>query len=307
MNKKFILLVSIAILVIGADVIFYYQKHKATDDGGKMFVTTSFYPMYFFAQEIGGNKAEVINITPAGAEPHDYELTGQDIVKIQSSRLLIINGGRLEPWGDKITQELQGSKTTIIVAGQNLTNRQGVDENGKPIIDPHVWLDPILAKKEAEKIAQGFISTDPVNASYYKTNLQKLESDLDQLDQAYRQGFASCRQNSFITSHAAFGYLASEYHLNQIAILGVSPDEEPSGKKLTEISQTVQKNGIKIIFFESLVSPKLSETIAAETGAKTMVLNPIEGLTDTDLSQGKSYLTEMQQNLKNLKIALQCQ
>jgi zinc transport system substrate-binding protein len=133
-----------------------------------------------------------------------------------------------------------------------------------------------------------------------------LESDLDQLNAEYKAGLSSCQKKDFVTSHAAFGYLAATYGINQIAISGVSPDEEPSSQKLAEVANLVKQKDIKIIFFESLVSPKLSETIASETGAKTMVLDPIEGITSNDLKVGHTYLTVMRDNLAALQDALQC-
>lgn len=305
MNKKFLILVFIATIGIILIILFYQGEHRYQIINNKIIVATSFYPLYFLAKEIGGVQAEIINITPAGAEPHDYELTGQDLVRIQKSRLLILNGGHLEPWGDKIAQELKN--TIIVIASQNLTVQQTIDEDGKIIIDPHVWLDPILAKKEAEKITQGFITADPENKAYYKTNLEKLAYKLEQLHQSYSRGLQACRQKSFITSHAAFYYLAKEYHLNEIAILGISPDEEPSAKKMAEITELIKKNNIKIIFFENLRPTKLSETIASESGVKTLVLNPLESLSDVELNQEKNYFTEMEKNLKNLRLALQCE
>jgi len=315
MKRTTVTVVIVAILVI-AFVFSVYNSRPAVPPGAagaKIRVTTSFYPLYFFAAAIGGDKADVFNVTPAGAEPHDYEPTAQDIVRIEQSKLLILNGVHLEPWGEKVKSELQGKHTVIVSAGEDLGIRE-LNENGaaiygeqsRTIIDPHVWLDPLLAKKEAEKIAQGYAAADPNNARYYEENLKALEKALDELDKQYREGLNACKKQDIVTSHAAFGYLAQEYHLNQLAIAGLSPDAEPSPARLVEIAKFVDKNNIKYIFFESLVSPKLSQAIADETGAQTLVLNPIEGLSDEELKQGKSYITEMQNNLENLRIALEC-
>lgn len=127
------------------------------------------------------------------------------------------------------------------------------------------------------------------------------------LDKDYRSGLSKCNKKDIITSHAAFGYLAKEYGFNQLAIAGLSPDEEPTLQTLKNISDFAKKNNVQYIFFESLVSPKLSETIANEVGAKTLVLNPLEGLSIQDIAEGKNYFTEMRSNLNQLKIALQCQ
>lgn len=298
-------IIFIFFLAIAGYVVFVILPKESISKKGKLNVTASFYPLYYFATQIAGDKAKVINITPGGAEPHDYEPTAQDMVRIESSDLLILNGGNLEAWGDKIKDELAGQHTIIVFAGKDLVNKQLLEE-GKTIQDPHVWLSPPLAKQEVQKIVQGFIQADPANASFYRSNAQSLENKLDELDKEYKEGLHSCVSHDFVTSHAAFGYLADQYHLNQIAIAGVSPHEEPSTKQLAEISDLVKAKGIKVIFFESLISPKLSETIANETGAKTLVLDPIEGISKNELNTGKNYFTQMYVNLHNLRIALQC-
>jgi zinc transport system substrate-binding protein len=179
-------------------------------------------------------------------------------------------------------------------------------EDGQDVIDPHIWLSPPLVKQITDKITQALIQIDPANSNYYQTNANSLKAKLDNLDVEYKQGLSNCAEKNIITSHAAFGYLATTYGLNQVSIAGLSPDAEPSPQQLADITKFAKANNVKFIFFESLVSPKLSDTIANEIGAKTLVLNPIEGLTNDEISQGKNYFTEMQNNLSNLKIALQC-
>jgi zinc transport system substrate-binding protein len=157
-----------------------------------------------------------------------------------------------------------------------------------------------------DKILAGFIAVDPTNTNYYQTNEVKLKADIATLDTEYKQRLANCVSKDIVTSHAAFGYLATTYGLTQVPISGLSPDAEPSPKQLADVADFVKKNNVKYIFFESLVSPKLSETIARETGTKTMVLDPIEGIIPEDLAKGYNYLTVMESNLKNLELVLQC-
>lgn len=304
MNKKLVLFVLGLLLVAGITFLAKGNLSKQSTSN-KLQVTASFYPMYFFASQIGGNKVDVYNITPASAEPHDYEPTTQDIARISRSDMVVLNGGKLEAWGDKIKDQLKGTNVLIVTAGQGLADRE-LNEGGKNIQDPHVWQNPLLAKKQVSVIEKGFEKIDPKDAPYFQANAKKLEGELDQLDTEFKQGLSSCQKKDFVTSHAAFGYLAAQYGINQVAISGVSPDEEPSSQKLAEITDLVKKQDIKIIFFESLVSPKLSQTIAQETGAQTMVLDPIEGLTQEDLNSGKNYLTVMRDNLSALQAALQC-
>ena len=202
-------------------------------------------------------------------------------------------------------KNIDPNRTTVITVGQDLMT-QNVVEDGTSIIDPHTWLAPPLAEKMADKILAGFVSIDPANEAYYQANETQLKADLASLDSEYKQGLASCASKNIVTSHAAFGYLATVYGLNQVPISGVSPDAEPSPKQLADVADFVKKNGVKYIFFESLVSPKLSETIARETGAQTMVLDPIEGIAPGDLAKGIDYMGVMRSNLKNLQTVLQC-
>lgn len=303
MNMKYIIAIA-GVVVIGI-LGYLLMDQKTTTTTGKLSVVASFYPMYYLASEIGGDKADVRNITPAGAEPHDYEPTAQDVAKIESANLIVLNGGGLEAWGDSAIQNTDPQKTVIVRAGEGLMTL-GVFENGENIIDPHVWLSPVLAEQMVDKIEQGYMQADPANATYYAKNASDLKVKLRQLDTEYKQGLANCERKNIITSHAAFGYLAATYGLNQVAIAGISPEEEPSAKDLAEVANFAKKNGVKYIFFESIVSPKLSQTIATEIGAQTLVLDPIEGIAQDDIAVGQDYITVMMGNLVNLKTALQC-
>ncbi len=302
MNKY--LLIIIAIVVIVGGFLFLNKNSQTLTQNNKLQVTASFYPVYYFSSEIGGDKADVKNITPAGAEPHDYEPTAKDVARLETGKLLIVNGG-VETWEDKIKENLKDKNVKIVKAGEGLLNKE-LTEDGKKVQDPHVWLDPVLAKQELEKIRHGFADVDPVNVSSYDANAKSLGERLDKLDQEYKTGLENCQQRDFVTSHEAFGYLAARYGLNQVAISGLSPDEEPSPARLAEVTKFVRESNVKYIFFETLVSPKLSETIAKEVGAQTLVLDPIEGISDDDIKQGKNYFTVMEDNLKNLQTALEC-
>ncbi|HUJ69300.1 MAG TPA: metal ABC transporter substrate-binding protein [Syntrophorhabdales bacterium] len=307
MRKSVIISLVVAIVVIGlALVLMRTVGHPSRSvKSGKLQAVASFYPLYFFSREIGGDKADVTNIVPAGAEPHDYEPTPQDMAKMESCKLIILNGGGLEVWGDNIRKNINAKNTSIVVAGEGLTTQQ-VTEDEKTETDPHVWLAPPLAEKMVERIAQAFEQADPANKNYYQSNANSLKIKLSDLDEEYRQGLSACKNKNIITSHAAFGYLATAYGLNQVPIAGLSPDAEPSPRQLADIAKFAKDNNVKYIFFESLVSPKLSQTIAAEVGAKTLVLDPIEGLSEEEMAQGKTYFSIMKDNLTNLRTALQC-
>jgi zinc transport system substrate-binding protein len=303
--KKYVLLALLFSILGGGFYAMNRIPAMQKARGATLEVTTSFYPLYFLASQIGRDKATVYNITPAGSEPHDYEPTTQDIVRIEKGDILILNGG-VETWGNKMRDNLKGTDVTIVTAGDGLFT-QNLTEDGQTGIDPHIWLDPMRAKAEAAKITQAFVAKDPGNRAYYQTNEKILDGKLATLDRAYQIGLASCQSKNIVTAHAAFGYLAARYGLHQEAIAGLSPDAEPSAKQLVAITTYAKIHNVHYIFFESLASPKLSQTLASEIGAKTLVLDPLEGIPEDEMRQGKNYFTIMQDNLLNLQTALQCE
>jgi zinc transport system substrate-binding protein len=202
---------------------------------------------------------------------------------------------------------LAGKKVVRAADYVNLLPAQ-YDEEGAPAadgaIDPHIWLDPVNAQAIVTGICTAVSEIDPDNANFYADNANAYNAQLDALHNDFAAAFASATSREIITSHAAFGYLANRYGLKQVAIMGLTPDAEPTPERMAQIINHVRNNGIKYIFFETLVSPKLSEVIAAESGAQTLVLNPIEGLTDQEIAQGEDYISVMRMNLQNLKYAL---
>ncbi len=303
MRRLLGVLLILILVILG---IYLYQRNMPSMSG-KMPVSASFYPLYFFTSQVGGDKASVTNITPSGVEPHDYEPTPQEVTNILKSKMLVINGVGFEPWFLGIKNDVANSNVKIVTTTEGLPLKKGLDEDGKTqVMDPHVWLSPKLAQQEVANIEKGYIAVDPSNAAYYQSEGRALTQKLKDLDTQYKKGLANCEHRSFVTSHAAFGYLARDYGLTQIAIAGISPEQEPSASTLAEIVDLVKNQGIKVIFFEELVSPKLSETVARETGAKTTVLSPIEGLSNEEKAKGDTYFTVMRENLHNLREALVC-
>ncbi len=300
MNIKKVLFV-LGVVLFSILIIFTLlsSNKKEENSSSKIKIVTSFYPLYFFTSQIGGDKTEVSNITPSGAEPHEYEPTAREMAQIENSSLLVLNGGGLESWGENIKNNINKDKTKILVIKDILNT-----ENNN--IDPHIWLSPIIAIQMVDIIESELSKIDPNNSSYYKSNAEVLKNKLSLLDEEFKNGLASCESKDIITSHSAFAYLASTYGLNQISIAGLSSEEEPSSKEMTEIVKFTKDNNVKYIFFENLISPKLSLTIAKEIGAQTLLLNPIEGLGDDEIKSGKDYFSEMKNNLSNLKIALEC-
>ncbi len=295
----FLIILTIGLLSFIIPTLFR-QNIQKKPTASKLQVVTSFYPLYFFTTQIAQDKADVHNITPAGAEPHDYEPTAQDMAKIENSNILIINGAKFEGWSENVKNVLSDQNTVILNINDNIASQDLIGN------DPHFWLDPTMAKKEVQIITKILIEKDPANTQFYSNNSKTLSEKLDNLNNQFTLELNGCKKREIVTSHSAFGYLARGYNLHQTPVSGLSPDEEPSPKKLAEISKFAKDNQVDYIFFESLVSPKLANTIANEIGAKTLVLNPIEGITEAEISEGKNYFTEMQNNLINLKTALQC-
>ncbi len=304
-------LIVLALLVIGlllyARIATLPRPILAKSESNKISVVTSFYPLFFFASRVAGDRADILNVTPPGSEPHDYEPTPQDMARIEKSDLVVLNGAGLESWGDTLHETLNNSPATILTMDKLLAARAITGDNQIEGYDPHYWLNPFLAKKEVEGIAQALSAIDPSSRELYEKNSRALSDELTLLDAHYRQGLRTCKKKDIITSHAAFGYVGAEYGFRQLSIAGLSPDAEPTPKKLALIADFVKQHGIRIIFFETLVSPRIAETLARETGAQALVLNPLEGLTKQEDALGKNYLTEMEQNLTALRIALQCE
>jgi zinc transport system substrate-binding protein len=272
---------------------------------GKPVVITSFYPLYYFASQIAGDRMEVRNLVPAGAEPHDWEPKARDVADITKAAVLIYNGAGLEHWVDATLESAKSDRRVDIKATEGLTLLPPPPgEEGQTMTnDPHVWLDPTLAREVARKIADGLIKADPAGQAIYEQNLAALIAKLDGLDTQYKDGLRTCDRREIITSHAAFGYLARRYGLEQIAVEGLAPDAEPTPARLAEVTKIARERNAGYIFFETLVSPKVAEAVANEIGAQTLVLDPLEGVKD---EKTQTYFTVMGDNLANLRTALGC-
>jgi zinc transport system substrate-binding protein len=301
-QKKFAVFL-LAGICLAVGVFLVWQKPSVKPSAGdKINAVASFYPVYFLVSKIGGERINLDNVIPFGMEPHDYEPTAKQMAFIEKSDLLFVNGGGVEPWTDRLTLS---SKTVVTEVGAGLFSRKFNDGNLMRL-DPHIWLSPILMQKMAETVKNELIKADPINAEFYRVSAARLIGDFVALDDEYRKVLSVCANRVIVTSHSAFFYLADAYGLEQVSIAGLSPEEEPSPKQMADIVKLVKNQNITHIFFENLVSPKLAQTIADETGAVTMVLDPLEGISESDISAGVDYFTKMRDNLAQLKTALQC-
>jgi zinc transport system substrate-binding protein len=270
----------------------------------KIRIYVSFYPMYFLASEIAGDKAEVISMVPAGAEPHDWEPTPKTVVELSEADMLIYNGAGMEPWIDKILPNIDGKRTRIVNASGGIELLEHDESHEHGAYDPHLWVSPIRFKQQAQNIYDALLEIDPGNSEYYGKNKLELDSRLSDLVKDIWDASKYFKSNVIVVSHEAFGYFAYDFSLEQIAIRGINPQEEPSPSKMAELVRKCREKKVKYIFFEKLTSPKLSEALAREVGAGTLVLNDAAGLSEEDVKSGKDYITVMYENLENLKKAL---
>jgi zinc transport system substrate-binding protein len=274
----------------------------------KVEVVTTFYPMYYFTKQVAGNMANVTQLIPNGVEPHDWEPTARDMTKMQDADVFIYNSRYFETWKEKVFQSIDTSHLKVVEAASKikLMDANGLEEGNGPGAskDPHVWLSPVLAQREVDNIANALEKKDPKHSAQYEKNAEAFKAKLNDIDHQYKETIDKAPRKEFVTQHAAFGYLARQYGLKQIAIAGLSPDVEPTLGKLAEMAKLTKKKHINIIYFEGQTSSKVAKTLANEIGAKTVVLNPLEGLTAEDEKQGLDYLGVMAKNLKALKETL---
>ncbi|MEU7655268.1 metal ABC transporter substrate-binding protein [Micromonospora taraxaci] len=285
---------------------------SAGADPKKVDVVAAFYPLQFLTERIGGDAVRVTNLAKPGAEPHDLELNPSQVGQVSDAELIVYLKG-FQPAVDDAVAQNGGDRAFDVTSVQPLLdasagghNHEGEEEGhaeeggGK---DPHVWLDPTRLAGIGDQLAQRLGAADPDHAADYTTRAAALRADLTALDGEFKTGLATCQRREIVTSHAAFGYLADRYQLDQVGITGLSPDVEPSPQRLAHVIEEAKEHQATTIFFETLVSPKVAETIAGQVGAKTAVLDPIEGLA---AGSDGDYLSVMRTNLQTLKTALSC-
>lgn len=290
--RRWALVVSALLLLAGC------RPQEAAPTG--LPVVATIYPLAEFARRISGGAANVHTLIPPGVEAHDYEPTPQDLVVLSRARLFIYNGAGFEPWAERLIGQLpQGSAWVDATEGLPLARGDGG-------VDPHVWLDPVLAQQQALRIARALVRVDPDNRTRYESATTALLADLGELDGTYRQVLSGCRGKEFITAHAAFGYLARRYGLRMIAVSGLAPEAEPSASRLKEIVQQARRAAIRVVYVEPLGEQRVAETIAREIGGVIAVLDPLENQTVEAQRVGKNYFTVMHENLDHLAQGLDC-
>lgn len=270
--------------------------------GGKLDVVTAFYPLQFLSERIGGDTVTVTNLTKPGAEPHDVELNPRQVAQVADAGLAVYLKGFQPAVDDAVAQEAKDRSFDVssVVELLPYSGEAGEGEDGAN--DPHVWLDPVRFSTIAGALGERLAAADPAHAADYRARAVAVQKDLKDLDDEYAESLATCQRRELVTSHEAFNYLATRYGLTQIGITGISPEAEPSPRRLAEVASRSRATGTTTIFFETLVSPKVAETIAREVGARTAVLDPLEGLT----TPNSDYFSVMRADLAALTTALGC-
>jgi zinc transport system substrate-binding protein len=269
-------------------------------------VVASFYPLAEAASRVGGDLVSVQNLTPPGVEPHDLELAPDDIEAMANADVIVYLGGGFQPAVEDALAEAEHA-VTVDALNAVPTNAAPASEADEGLtVDPHVWLDPARYEEIVRSVSAALSEADSANEATYAANAEAYIGQIAALDEKFRVGLSDCERTTIVTSHEAFGYLADAYGLTQVGILGLSPEAEPDPRRLAELRDLVEREGVTTIFAEELVSPKVAETLASEAGVRVAVLNPIESLTDAQEKAGEDYLSLMRENLDTLRRALDC-
>jgi zinc transport system substrate-binding protein len=316
MNQSRAALAAIAILIPLAMIATAQTGRPAQQDREeqkKMTVIASFYPLYEFASKVAGGRAEVSSLVPAGIEPHDWEPTAEDISRGRSADVLVINGAGFERWANDMKAKVIANTSEGIEFDHREEKEMGDDEHvhegGGVVVgvNPHIWLDPVLAKHQIDKIRNVMARSDPANADYYNQNAGRFSAELDSLDAFIRSELADCDKSDFIAFHDAFIYFSERYGLRQHSIHGVSPEGEILPQTIQQIIKLANELDINVIYSEDLVDSRLADTIANEIpNGRVLVLSPIEGVDKDEQAAGIGYIDKMMQNIASLKEGLQC-
>lgn len=296
------------------------RKQPDTGKPDKVRVVTTLFPIYDFTRNIGGDKVEVALILPPGMEAHSFDPKPDDIIRINKADLFIYSNRYMEPWAADITNSLDSGKTLVVdssrgtrllKAGRDVEHSHdgggGSEHHNGEGMDPHIWLDFGNAQIMVDNILAGLIAKDPKNREFYTANATAYKAKLSELDKKFRTGLAVCEKRVFLHGgHFAFGYLAARYGLRYESAYAITADAEPSPAKVAELIRRIRTNGLHYVYTEELVEPRVAETIARETGVAVLKLHGAHNISRDDLANGATFLSLMDQNLKNLRMGMQC-
>ena len=315
-------------ILVGTVLAVSYRAQKVPEVSRKLSVVTTLFPLYDFAKNIRKDKVDVTLLLPPGTEAHNFEPKPSDIIKINQADIFIYTGEFMEPWAHDIVKGVD-SKVRIVDASVGVNIMRDDDhededegehqdedinhqasENGQHNhsgVDPHIWLDFENANIMAKNTTQALTEVDPQNAEYYRDNLKSYQDVLAKLDNQYLNTLSACQSKTIIFGgHYTFGYMAKRYSLEYVSAQGFSPDAEPTAKDIIAMVQKVKDEKIRFIFYEELTSPKIAQTLANETDTKLLLLNGAHNISKTDFDDNVSFISIMEDNLKNLQIGLRC-
>ncbi|MEG3308911.1 zinc ABC transporter substrate-binding protein AdcA [Streptococcus suis] len=306
MKKVGLLFLSVSALLLGA-----CGNSTASQEDGKLDIVTTFYPVYEFTKQVTGDEANVELLVKAGTEVHGYEPSAKDIARIQEADAFVFENENMETWVHDVEKSLDTTKVNVISATEGMLLLPGGEEEHEGhdhseeghshAYDPHVWLSPERAITLVENIRDSLVAKYPEKKAVFEKNATAYIEKLDALDAKYSETLSAAKQKYFVTQHTAFAYLALDYGLKQVSITGVAADEDPTPSRLAELTEYINKYGIKYIYFEENASKSVAETLAKETGVQLDVLKPLESLTDEDMKNGKDYISVMEDNLTALE------
>lgn len=295
-------------------------------EDGELAVVASFYPLAEAAGRVGGDRVSVANLTPAGSEPHDLELSPTQVEDLEDAGLALVLGGGFQPGVEEVAARRDGATVELLEAlgvgrdGPEDDHADGGDHaddddhaaegdghgHQEGAFDPHVWLDPTMMVAIVDEVAEALVEVDPDGAEVFRANADAYRAELAGLDAEFEQALADCDGSTIVVAHEAFGWLTDRYGLTQEGLAGLSPEAEPDPARLAELTDLVEEERITTVFTETLVSPRVAETLAREAGVDTAVLNPLEGLTEAQVADGATYASVMRENLDALARALGC-
>ena len=293
----------VVVLALGAVSACVGGTAADASEGAKVDVVAAFYPVAYAAQRVGGDKASVVNLTPAGAEPHDLELTPKQIDTVLDADVAFVMGRGFQPAVEAAARNRDGATVVVLDRLRAEARAAGTKLDTS---DPHVWLDPVSMRAIVREVQTALTKADPKGRVVYARNADAFVAELDALDERFRTGLADCDRTLVVTAHEAFGHLARRYGLRQEGVAGLEPDAEPDPRRLAALADLSRREGVTVVFTEELVSPRIAETLAREAGVRTAVLGPLEGLTAQAQRRGETYVSVMDENLGQLRSALGC-
>jgi zinc transport system substrate-binding protein len=287
-------------------------------------VVATLFPLYDFARNIGQDKIDLSLLLPPGVEPHAFEPKPGDIARVAQAEVFVYTGKAMEPWAERIVKGVGNPGLRVVDASQGIElmkmepaaagaepnkamQPHGHRDHGAQSVDPHIWLDFGNSQIIVDAIADALIRAKPADEPLLRQNAEVYKQKLRALDGAFAAGLSQCPMREFVhAGHYAFGYLAHRYNLAYVAAQGFVPDSEPTAKQLAALARQVQARGLKVVFYEELVQPRIASTVAKETGAQLLMLHGAHNLSRDEFDKGASFIGIMQANLANLKRGLGC-